>query len=185
MESELLYGEGRAYGIELLIKKKSGRLTGWVGYTLSKTERKFDGINQGKYFDARQDRTHDLSVVGIFKLNDQWMLSGTFVYSTGNAVTFPAGKYQVDGQTVFLYTERNGYRMPAYHRLDLAATYEAKRNKGRKFQSSWTIGLYNVYGRENAYLIEFKDDPSDPSKTIAQQTSLFKYVPSLTWNFKF
>jgi hypothetical protein len=185
MESELLYGKGRAYGIELLLKKKSGRLNGWVGYTLSKTERKIDGINHGKYFNARQDRTHDLSVVGIYKLNDQWTLSGTFVYSTGNAVTFPAGKYYVNGQTVFLYTERNGYRMPAYHRLDLAATFEAKRNKNRKFQSSWTIGLYNVYGRENAYLIEFKDDPDDPSKTIAQQTSLFKYVPSLTWNFKF
>jgi hypothetical protein len=184
IESELLYGKGRAYGIELLIKKKFGRLNGWVGYTLSKTERKINGINNGNYFNARQDRTHDLSVVGIYKVNDRWSLSSTFVYSTGNAVTFPGGKYKVNNQTVFFYTERNGYRMPAYHRLDFAATFEGKRNQGRKYQSSWTFGLYNVYGRENAYIIQFKDDPSDPSKTIAEQVSLFKFIPSVTWNFK-
>ncbi|MDB5206448.1 MAG: hypothetical protein JWR72_1523, partial [Flavisolibacter sp.] len=132
IESELLYGKGRAYGIELFIKKKFGRLNGWVGYTLSKTERKFEGINNGNYFNARQDRTHDLSVVGIYKVNDRWSFSSTFVYSTGNAVTFPAGKYHVNNQTVFLYTERNGHRMPAYHRLDFAATFEAKRNKERR-----------------------------------------------------
>ncbi|MCW3111249.1 MAG: TonB-dependent receptor SusC [Segetibacter sp.] len=185
IESELLYGKGRAYGIELFLKKKFGRLNGWVGYTLSKTERKFDGINNGNYYNARQDRTHDVSVVGIYKLNNRWSLSSTFVYSTGNAVTFPSGKYYVNNQTVFLYSERNGRRMPAYHRLDLAATFEGKRNKGRKYQSSWTFGLYNAYGRENAYIINFKDDPSDPSKTIAEQISLFKYIPSVSWNFKF
>ena len=185
IESELLYGKGRAYGIELFVKKRFGRLNGWVGYTLSKTERKFEGINNGNYFNARQDRTHDLSVVGIYKVNDRWSLSSTFVYSTGNAVTFPGGKYHVNNQTVFLYTERNGHRMPAYHRLDFAATFEGKHNKGRKYQSSWTFGLYNVYGRENAYIIQFKDAPSDPSKTIAEQISLFKFVPSVTWNFKF
>ena len=185
IESELLYGKGRAYGLELFLKKKFGRLNGWIGYTLSKTERKFDDINNGNYFNARQDRTHDVSIVGIYKLNDRWSLSSTYVYSTGNAVTFPSGKYHVNNQTVFEYTERNGHRMPAYHRLDFAATFEGKRNKGRKYQSSWTFGLYNVYGRENAYIIQFKDDPSDPSKTIAEQISLFKYVPSVTWNFKF
>ena len=185
VESDLLYGKGRAYGIEFFLKKKFGRLNGWIGYTLSKTERKFDDINNGKYFNARQDRTHDLSVVGIYKLTERWTLSSTFVYSTGNAVTFPSGKYQVDGQTHFLYTERNGYRMPAYHRLDIAATVQNKHNKLRKYQSSWTFGIYNLYGRENAYTITFKDDPKDPSKTIAEQTSLFRFVPSVTWNFSF
>jgi len=185
IESELLYGTGRAYGIELLVKKKYGRFNGWLGYALSKTERKFNGINNGNYFNAKQDRTHDLSIVGIYKLTDRWTLSGTFVYSTGNAVTFPGGKYRVNDETVFLYTERNAYRMPAYHRLDLAATVESRHNKSRKYQSSWTFGLYNAYGRQNAFSINFKDDPKDPSKTIAERTTLFSFVPSVTWNFKF
>ncbi len=185
VESELLYGKGRAYGIEFLIKKKFGRLNGWAGYTLSKTERKIAGINNGNYFNARQDKTHDLSVVGIYKISEYWSLSGTFVYSTGNAVTFPAGKYYVNNQTVFLYTDRNAHRMPAYHRLDIAATVESKHNKNRKYQSSWTFGLYNAYGHENAYVISFKDDPNNSSKTIAEQTSLFRFVPGVTWNFKF
>jgi hypothetical protein len=185
VESELVYGNGRAYGIEFLVKKKSGKLSGWVGYTLSKTERKFREINNGNYYNAKQDRPHDLSVVGIYRLNDRWTFSGTFVYSSGNAVTFPSGKYRINEQTVFLYTERNGYRMPAYHRLDVAATLESKKNKGRKYQSSWTFGLYNAYGRENAFSIDFKDDPNDPTKTVAERTALFRYVPSVTWNFKF
>ena len=185
VESDLLYGVGRAYGVEFLLKKKFGRLNGWVGYTLSKTERKFDNINNGKYYNAKQDRTHDLSIVGIYKLTDRWTLSSTFVYSSGNAVTFPSGKYQLDGQTHFLYTERNGYRMPAYHRLDIAATVQNKHNKFRKYQSSWTFGVYNLYGRENAFTIDFKDDPKDPTKTIAEQTALFRFVPSVTWNFSF
>jgi hypothetical protein len=185
IESELLYGIGRAYGLELFVKKKYGRFNGWLGYTLSKTERKFNGINNGNYFNAKQDRTHDLSIVGIYKLTERWTLSGTFVYSTGNAVTFPSGKYRLNDQTVFLYTARNAYRMPAYHRLDLAATVESKHNKNRKFQSSWTFGLYNAYGRQNAFSISFKDDPKDPSKTIAERTTLFSFVPSITWNFKF
>jgi hypothetical protein len=185
VESELLYGDGRAYGIEFLLRKRLGRLSGWIGYTLSRTEKRFAEINHGNYFPARQDETHNISVVGIYKLTDRWTLSGTWVYNTGNAVTFPSGKYHINGQTVFQYTERNGYRMPAYHRLDLAATVENKHNKDRKYQSSWTFGLYNAYGRENAYFILFKDDPNNPSKTVAEQTSLFRYVPSITWNFKF
>ncbi|MFM9909186.1 MAG: TonB-dependent receptor plug domain-containing protein, partial [Chitinophagaceae bacterium] len=185
VESELVYGIGRAYGVELLLKKKSGKLTGWIGYTLSKTERKFKEINNGNYYNAKQDRPHDLSVVGIYKLSDRWILSGTFVYSSGNSVTFPSGKYRVNEQTIFLYTERNAYRMPAYHRLDLAATVESKKNKRRKYQSSWTFGLYNVYGRSNAFSIAFIDDPNDPTKTVAERTALFRYVPSVTWNFKF
>ena len=185
VESELLYGSGRAYGIEFYLKKKFGKFNGWVGYTLSRTEKRFAEINNGNYFPAKQDQTHNFSLVGIYKLNERWTLSGTWVYNTGNAVTFPSGKYHVNGQTVFLYTERNGYRMPAYHRLDLAATWESPRNKNRKYQSSWTYGLYNAYGRENAYSIQFKDDPNDPTKTVAEQTSLFRFVPSITWNFKF
>jgi CarboxypepD_reg-like domain/TonB-dependent Receptor Plug Domain len=185
IESELLYGSGRAYGIEFLLRKKTGKLTGWLGYTLSKVEKKFDDINNGNYFPARQDRTHDISIVGMYTINERWSVSGTWVYNTGNAVTFPSGKYRVNEQTVFLYTERNGYRMPAYHRLDIGATLEAKKNKNRNYQSSWTFGLYNAYARENAFTITFRDKKNDPSQTEALRTSLFKIIPSVTWNFKF
>ena len=185
VESELLYGSGRAYGIEMLMRKKTGRLTGWVGYTLSKVEKKIDGINNFEYFNARQDRTHDISIVGIYDLTKKWNVSATWVYTTGNAVTFPTGKYEVNNQTVFLYSDRNASRFPAYHRLDLGATYEPAKNKRRRFQSSWSFGLYNAYARENAYSIEFKQSTTDPNKTVAERTALFKIIPSVTWNFKF
>lgn len=183
VESELLYGEGRAYGVEVTFKKKMGKLTGWIGYTLSRSERKIEGINNDEWYAARQDRTHDLSVVGIYQLNDRWSFSALFVYNTGNAVTFPSGKYTIGGQTQFYYTERNGYRMPAYHRVDVSATWEGKKTK--RFQSSWSLGLYNVYGRENAYLIQFRDNPNNPAETQAVQYALFRFVPSVTYNFKF
>jgi hypothetical protein len=185
VESELLYGKGRAYGIEMMMRKTSGRLTGWVGYTLSKVEKKIDGINNNEYFNARQDRTHDISVVAMYDISKKWNISGTWVYNTGNAVTFPSGKYNAGGQTVFLYTERNGYRMPAYHRLDVGVNFEPSINKTRKYKSSWSFGLYNAYGRENAFSINFRENKDDRTKTEAVQTSLFRFIPSVTWNFKF
>jgi len=183
IETQLLFGNGRAYGLELLLKKKTGKLTGWVGYTLSRSELQIDGINGGNWYAARQDRTHDISVVGIYQYNKKWVLSSTFVYYTGNAVSFPSGKYNVAGNTVFYYTERNGYRMPAYHRLDISATRQLAHRK--RFSSELVLGIYNVYGRENAYIITFQNDPNDASKTQAVQTSLFKMVPSISYNFKF
>ena len=183
VESVLLYGIGRAYGLELLLKKKEGRLTGWIGYTLSKTERKIDGINEGKWYNARQDRTHDISVVGIYELNSRWSISGVFVYNTGDAVTYPTGKYNLQGQTLYQYAARNENRMPAYHRLDFSATYE--KNKTKRMHGSWNFSLYNVYGRENAFRISFKDDPNDPTRTQIIRTALFRWVPSVTYQFKF
>ncbi len=183
VESELLFGKGRAYGLEVIAKKKSGKLTGWISYTLSKTERKINGINDNNWYNARVDKTHDLSVVATYELNHKWSLSGLFLYSTGNAVTFPTGKYELQGQTIFQYSKRNADRMPAYHRMDLSATYEPGKNK--RFQSSWSFGVYNVYGRENAYTIAFEDNPDKPGTTRAMQTSLFRFVPNVTYNFKF
>jgi hypothetical protein len=183
IESQLLFGKGRAYGLEAQLKKKQGKLTGWISYTLSKTERKIDGINNNQWYNARQDRTHDIAIVATYQLTDKWTLSGSWVYYTGDAVTFPAGKYTVDGSTVFYYTERNAHRMPDYHRLDLGATVQLKK-KGR-FSSELSIGLYNAYGRENAYSIEFRDSKDHPGITEAVQTTLFKYIPSVTYNFKF
>jgi hypothetical protein len=183
VESQLLYGIGRAYGAEFFFKKKYGRLTGWVGYTLSRTEKKIAGINNDTYYPATQDHTHDLSVVAIYELSKKWSVSSTFVYYTGNAVTFPSGKYDLDGQVAFYYTERNAYRMPAYNRLDIGFTYIRK--KTEKTESSWNFSCYNAYGRENAYIIRFEQNPNDPTKTQALQTALFRWVPSVTYNFKF
>jgi len=183
VESQLEFGQGWSYGLELYIKKNRGNLHGWISYTLARSERKFENINHGKVYPAKQDRLHDLSVVGIYDLNDRWSFSGTWVYYTGNAVTFPSGKYAIEGKTVSYYTERNGYRMPPYHRLDLSATCTGK--KKRKFQSSWNFSIYNVYARKNAYAINFEPDENNPTQTNAVRLSLFSIIPSITYNFKF
>jgi len=183
IESQLLFGKGRAYGLELFFKKKYGKLNGWISYTLSRSERSFDGINNGNYYPATQDRTHNLSIVAMYKAGKKWTLSATFVYYTGNAVTWPSGKYEVNGEVIFYYTDRNAYRMPAYHRLDIGATLQGK--KTAKFECYWNFSIYNVYGRENPYSIIFQQDPADLSKTQAVQYALFKFVPSISYNFKF
>ena len=184
VESLLTYGSGRAYGLEIFLKKKYGKFNGWIGYTLSRTELKFADINNGNYFPATQDRTNDLSVVGIYQLNEQWSFSSDFVYATGNAVTFPTGKYEIGGLTTFSYSERNGYRMPSSNRLDIGATLEGKKHK--KYHSSWTFGIYNVYAHRDPYLITFRDSKTVPNTTEAVETSIFATrIPSVTWNFKF
>lgn len=183
LEDQLLFGIGRSYGLELIIKKKTGKLTGWISYALTKTERKIDGINNNDWYNARQDRPHDLSIVFTYQINPKWSVSGLFVYNTGNAVTFPIGKYNLNGQTIYQYSERNADRLPDYHRLDLSVNYDFK--KRGAYESSLNFGVYNVYGRENAYTITFRDNPDDPTKTEAVQNSLFRWVPSITYNFKF
>jgi hypothetical protein len=183
IETQLLYGKGRAYGIEWMLRKKTGKLTGWLSYTLSKTERKIEGINNNDWYNARQDRTHDIALVGMYQLNKKWVISASWIYYTGDAITFPNGKYTLGGQTVYYYTNRNGYRMPSYHRLDLGATVQLKQRK--KWSSELAFSLYNAYGRQNAYTIAFRDNENDPTKTEAVQTSLFRWVPSVSYNFKF
>lgn len=183
VETELLFGKGRAYGIEFFLKKRHGRLSGWIGYTLSRTERRINGINQDDWYPARQDRTHDLSIVGVYELSRKWSLSATWVYNTGSAVTFPSGKYTIENQVVFYYTERNGHRLPDYHRLDLGATWELKETD--VMSSELVFGIYNVYGRENPYIVNFRENENDPSMTEAYQIALFQMVPSITYNFTF
>ena len=183
VEKELAYGKGIAYGTELYFKKKKGQFTGWASYTFSRSFRKFEGINDGKFYPARQDIVHDISLVGMYKLNDRLALSATWVFRTGIAVNFPQGKYEVEGVVVPSYSGRNGARFPANHRLDLGVTLYSK--KTAKFESNWNFSVYNVYNRANAFSIAFKEDPENPSETIAEQTSLFKIIPSVTYNFKF
>ncbi len=182
-DANLVYGQGESYGTELSIRKTRGKLTGWLSYTLSKTTRQFDDINNGEKYSARQDRTHDISLALMYKLNEKLTLSGNFVYYTGDATTFPSGKYSVNGTLVPLYTERNGYRMPDYHRLDLGLTWYTK--KTDRFESNWNFSLYNAYGRENAYTISFQPNEENPQQAEAVQLSLFRWIPSVTYNFKF
>jgi hypothetical protein len=183
VESQLIYGSGRAYGMELFLNKKVGKLTGWVSYTLSKSERSFTGVNNGSWYPAKQDRTNDISIVAIYDISQKWNVAATWVYYTGNAVTFPSGKYEVGGFVVNYYTSRNGYRMPAYQRLDLATTY-TNQKKG-KYESSWTFSIYDAYNYDNPYMITFGPSKTDPNKTVATETTLFRFIPSVTYNFKF
>jgi hypothetical protein len=183
VESQLLYGKGVAYGTEFFIKKKTGKLTGWISYTLSRTFRKFDGIDQGNKFPAKQDRIHDIAIVAIYNLPKSWTLTSEWVFNTGDAVTFPSGLYEIDGLRTPLYTERNGYRMPNYHRLDLGATHMKKLSGNR--ERSWVFSVYNVYARKNAYAINFQQNPDNPAEMQAVRLSLFSIIPSVTFNFKF
>ena len=184
VESQLVYGRGWAYGTEFLLRKNYGKLTGWMGYTLSKTMRQFDQNNyDGRPFPARQDRRHDFSIVGMYDLTRKIKISATWVFNTGNAVTFPSGKYQIDGRTVGYYTQKNGCRMPDYHRLDLGLSWIRKQTA--KYESSWNFSIYNAYARENAYFISFRQSKDNPEKIEAVQISLFKIIPSISYKFKF
>lgn len=183
VESQLVFGKGCAYGIEFSLEKKEGKLTGWISYTLSRTERKFDAINNGSWYPAKQDRTHDFNIVGMYKLTDRLVLSASWIFYTGDAVTFPNGKYKIDNYTVNYFSKRNGERMPDYHRLDLGLTYTGK--KTSRYESSWNFSVYNAYLRKNAYSISFRESPDNPMMTEAVRLSLFSIVPSVTYNFKF
>ena len=201
VDNQLTFGTGYSYGIELFIKKKFGRLTGWVGYTWSRTMRTFEELNFGNEYPARYDRRHDLSIVGTYKLNDRWTFGAIFVYATGQSISLPVNRYWIEGQLVSEYTEKNGYRMVPYHRLDLSAVYEKQKFKTvkdpdtgeevqvkKKFQSSWAFGIYNVYNRANPYFIYFDSTGGVSNNSLqiqAKQVSLFSIIPSVTWNFKF
>ncbi len=183
VEGQLVYGKGMAYGAEFYIKKNKGNLTGWLSYTLSRSLRKFESIDNGKIFPARQDRIHDVAVVAMYKLSEKLALSANWIFYTGSAATFPSGKYEVLGQSIPRYTERNGYRMPNYHRLDMGLTWYRK--KTEKYESNWNFSVYNLYARENAYSITFRQNENNPNQTEAVRVALFKIVPAITYNFKF
>jgi hypothetical protein len=185
-EESITFGNGQSYGVELLLKKQEGKATGWLGYTLGKTTREFDEINEGELYPAKYDRRHDINLVLSYKLNSKLTLSTTFIYATGNAMTLPVGKYIIEGHVINEYGKTNSFRMPAYHRLDLSIIYLAK--KTDKFESSWNFSVFNVYNRANPFYIyfEIKEDISSYYLEInAKQISLFPVMPSLTWSFRF
>jgi hypothetical protein len=182
IEQEVLRGNGYAYGIEFLFRKNIGRFTGWVSYTLSKTRRKISGINDGNEYPATYDRTHNINIVGSFQASNRVEVGATWTYNTGLAVTFPSGKFVYGGNIYPFFTERNGYRMPPYHRMDLSCTLKRKNYDKKKWYYEWNFSIYNVYYRKNAFSIVFNEDDGKP---VAKKIFLFAVVPSVSWNFKF
>ena len=187
-EEEFVFGNGWSYGAEFFFNKTKGRFTGWIGYTLAWSWRKFPELNKGNKYPAKFDRRHDLSVVGIYDLNSKWKFSAVFVYATGNATSLPEKFYLVEGVLTQQYSKINQYRLPSYHRLDLSATYTPVPKKLRKVTSSWNFSIYNAYSRRNPYFLYFDQTGSafDGSLEVqAKQVSLFPVIPSVTYNFKF
>lgn len=182
LESLMLCGKGRSYGLELMIRKNIGKLNGWVSYTLSKTETRIPGINDNKWYKASNDRRNDIAIVAIYDFNEKWQASCSWTYSSGRPLTAPDEKYEIEGTTCYYYTERNSYITPSSHRLDLSATYT---QKGKRVTSIWAFGIYNMYAHYSPFVIYFEDDPSKPSGTRAVQQSLFGIVPSISYTIKF
>ena len=197
----LVFGEGWAYGIEFFFKKSVGKLTGWIGYTWAKTERKFPDLNNGNVFPAKYDRRHDLTVVAGYKLNDRLTFGASFIYATGNTLTLPSSWYVQEQNLLFNYGARNSTRMAPYHRLDLSVTLYDKAFKKKydevtgetiqvkkNFRSNWSLSCYNVYNRANPFFL-YVDNDGDflkgDFKITVKQVTLFPIIPSLTWNFEF
>lgn len=192
LETEVLPGRGRAYGIELLVRKNTGRLTGWVSYTLSRAQRQVKGItgedpgiNNGAFYAANFDKPHNLSVVGTFKLSERWMLSSNFILTSGIPGTFPVGRYEYGGLVVPQFENRNESRLPAYHRLDVSATLKGKKKRWKNGGHEWVFGFYNIYNRANATSIYFVEDAENLGNVRAMKSYLFGILPSVTYNFKF
>ena len=203
VDNQLTFGNGYSYGAEFFIKKRTGDFNGWIGYTYSKTMRKFDAIDNGEWFPAKYDRRNDLSLVGQYQINDRVNIGAVFVYATGNAISLPERRWfsLEENRIITVWSKRNQYRLNPYHRLDISLTIDAKPFKEKlnaetnkmvkvkkKVTSSWNFSVYNVYNRANPYFIFF-DFSGDPllgtAEFGASQVSLFPILPSVTWNFKF
>ena len=193
IETVILNGQARAYGLEVLFKKNEGNFKGWLAYTLSKSEQKTQGrtanepgINQGEWYNTPYDKTHDISINTSYELSKKWLFNANFLFQTGQPTNYPVGQYEVQGLNVPIYNDntRNADRLPAYHRLDISATLTPESNKNRKWQAEWVFGIYNLYGRQNAASINFRQN-RETFRNEAIQTSIFGLVPSVTYNFKF
>jgi len=193
IEGDLIEGSNRAYGLELMLQKTKGDFTGWLSYTLARTENKIEGTNAGDWYPTRFDQTHNLSLTSFYKLNDTWSLSANFAYITGTPTTFPTSRYWQQGYLVphNANDTRNNVRIPAYHRLDIGATRKGKIKPGRKWQGEWVFSIYNLYSRRNAFSIFFRPEEgrltyTTPVSTESVRLSVIgNFIPSVSYNFKF
>jgi hypothetical protein len=192
LSTEYRQGKSSSYGAEFMVNKKEGKVTGMVSYTLSKTMREIPGVNLGQSFKANYDRRHVVNLNGVYELSESWSLGANFTYSTGRPITLPAGKYEYDGYNPDVITARNGYLLPAYHRLDLSATFLPKKNQNRRWQGQWVFSVYNVYNRQNPFTVYTRTKQDDDGNVIgdgtvkeARMVYLFPILPSITYNFKF
>ncbi len=191
IEQVILNGEMRAYGFELLLRKNEGRLNGWISYTLSKSEQRTPGrnaletgINDGQWYSTGYDKTHNVAITGSYKYTDKWSFGANFAFQTGQPVTYPNGSYQYQGLTVTNYGLRNEDRLPAYHHLDVSATYTPKPEKKKGWQGEWVFSIYNLYNRQNAASISFRQNENSGANE-AVRLSIFGIVPGVSYNFKF
>ncbi len=191
IEREILNGESRAYGLELLIRKSRGNFTGWLSYTLSKSEQRTPGgnagglgISDGDWYNTAHDRTHDVSLTGVYQLTDKWSFGANMVFQTGRPVTYPNGQYEYEGLSIASYSDRNSDRLPAYHRLDISATYKPNNRPNARWKGEWVFGIYNLYARKNAAAISFAQN-IETGANEATRTAVFGIVPSIIYNFKF
>jgi hypothetical protein len=191
IEQVILNGEARAYGLELLLRKNEGKLTGWIAYTLSKSEQRTPGrtpvetgINNGEWYRTPFDKTHDISITGSYELNKKWSLSSNFILQTGQPATFPNGQYQYNGIIIPSFEARNSSRLPSYNRLDFAVNYNPKPYSNKQFKGEWVFGIYNVYNRKNAANITFRENRTSGTNE-AVRLAIFGIVPSVSYNFKF
>jgi hypothetical protein len=185
IEGELRFGKAWSYGTELMLRKQKGDLTGWVSYTLSAARRKIKEINDGLDYSAPYDRPHDISVVANYEISPRVTAGVNWVYSSGLPVTLPTGRAVWGNKIVPIYSDRNDYRLPAYHRLDVSVTLKPREITGRKFYGEWNFSVYNAYARKNVWAINFIQEPNDPNAMYAEMTYLFSIIPSITYNFKF
>ncbi len=191
IERVVLNGESRAYGLEVLLKKNQGKFTGWLAYTLAKSEQRTPGrnsnepgINNGNWYNSNYDKPHDLSITGSYKYSEKWTFNANFIFQTGLSTTYPNAQYEYEGVTIPVYGQRNGDRLPSYHRLDLSASFYPGHQKPKRYKSYWNFGIYNIYNRKNAYSISFREN-SDTGRNEAVRLSLFGIIPSVTYNFNF
>ena len=191
IETEILNGQSRAYGLEILAKKNKGNFTAWLAYTIAKSEQQTPGgiaggpgINNGQWYNSLHDRTHDVSFLGTYTLNDKWRFNTNIIYQTGRSVTYPNGQYQYEGISVANYNLRNQNRLPSYHRLDVSAIYTSPKNKKKRWEGEWVFCIYNLYNRRNAASISFTRN-TITGNNEATRTAIFGIVPSVSYNFKF
>lgn len=190
-EGELRFGEGQAYGLEFFFRYEIKKFSGWVSYTLSRTERRTstpyveDGINKNQTYLASWDKPHNVAIVLNYNMSQRLIMGATWVYNTGSAVTFPVGRIQVGNEYIPIFSERNGYRMPDYHRLDVSVTLLGKQKPGKNWNWDLNFSAYNAYARKNPWVINFKSDAENPNETYAEMIYLFSIVPSVTFNFRF